>query len=693
MSSLESEGFQPSAAESAELRETHDAQITPETRKGYKASAAHFLNWLYLRSPTCLLPEFIEGLAEVTQPTLLQRLKDPNQNNPPIDFNHFSAHTFLTWILSLRSQKSDQPLSFSTLSGHRAALRSLFRDYGVTMTAEFAEQLDTHFCGKRKKMAREVAEQGGKAHSGKAAFSHDIYVTICGTFLQGPAEFQMAGLFFRLTWNLMCRANNASSIAYKHLEWHNDALRIYFVHSKTDQEGKKVRHPRHCYANPFDHRQCLVTALAIYWLLFPPDASQAFLFPGSRQYDRYRVILTRLLDQTETKAALAAKGLQPNDIGSHSGRKSSASFITSGTTAAPSTVSTKLRGGWSQEGQGDVYFHPDPATDQYIGRLVSGLPIHSADFAVLPPFFMNKPPEVERAIDICFPGLPSHLREVGEYCLASLLWHADSLLRDLPAQHPLRSTTLFRHSDMIRQLRPLVDARLAKPDDRLTPTGIPPHVMMIERLSALEHHVHQILPALQGLPSETVRSIIVELERRAMQANAVTYDGLRDAIAGVLDQTGLTALLSQIQSGTLLGQHVSPPATPRQSTFHSWGGSLHRVAEDFQFPKSATVLQMVQLWFFGSDSLPPFRTLTYHDLPKSKTNLNRLSDVRFLMRHVTQLAAAASMPLTEPSQTDVAQAFDHGILTSIEGPRRSQKHWRTFVTQLRRESKRARGET
>src|SRR3989338_6406200 len=144
---------------------------------------------------------------------------------------------------------------------------------------------------------------------------------------------------------------------------------------------------------------------------FPPDASQPFLLPGSRQYDRYRMILGRLLEQEEIKEALSSKGIEPSDIGSHSGRKSSASYITSGTTAAPSTVSTKLRGGWSQEGQGDIYFHPDPATDQYIGRVVSGLPIMSADFAVLPPFFVTKTPEVEQAINPCFPVLPSHLQE------------------------------------------------------------------------------------------------------------------------------------------------------------------------------------------------------------------------------------------------------------------------------------------
>lgn len=688
MTSPEDLGFQTSAAESEQLRHTYEAQITSGTRDGYRASSAHFLSWLYSRSPASLRAEFIEGLDQISQPNLLSRLRDPDPDNPPINFSTFAVETFLTWILSLRNSKTGHPLSFSTLAGHRASLRNLFKEYRITMSSEFSQQLDQTYTGKRKIMAREVAEVGGKPFSGKAAFSHEIYVKLCEGFLQGPAEYQFAGLFFRLTWNLMCRANNASSVAYKHMAWHNDALLIYFVHSKTDQEGKKPRHPRHCYANPFDYKQCIVTALAIYWMLFPPDPSQPFLLPGSRQYDRYRMILGRLLEREEIKQALSSKGIDPNDIGSHSGRKSGASYITSGTTAAPSTVSTKLRGGWSQEGQGDVYFHPDPATDQYIGRVLSGLPIMSADFAVLPPFFVTKTLEVEQAINLCFPGLPGHLREVGEFCLASLIWHSDSLLRDLSAQHPLRSTTLFRHSDMIRQLKPLVDARLAKSDDRLTPTGIPPHTIIMERLSSLEKHVYQLLPELRAVPSQTVQSVIAELERRAMQANTVTYDGLRDAITGVLEQLGLTTLTDLLRQ-QVQGQQVLPPATA-QPAIHTWGGSLRRVPEDFEFPKSVTVLVMMQLWFFGSDTLPPFKLLTHHDLPRSKSNLNRLSDLRFLMSHVTEVAAASSISLVEPSQADVGHAFEQAVLPSINGSRRTQKHWRTFVTQIRKEKRRRR---
>ena len=47
-------------------------------------------------------------------------------------------------------------------------------------------------------MAREIAEAGGKPYSGKAAFSHEIYIKLCGGFFEGPAEYQFAGLFSHL---------------------------------------------------------------------------------------------------------------------------------------------------------------------------------------------------------------------------------------------------------------------------------------------------------------------------------------------------------------------------------------------------------------------------------------------------------------------------------------------------------------
>ena len=46
-----------------------------------------------------------------------------------------------------------------------------------------------------------------------------------------------------------------------------------------------------------------------------------------------------------------------------------------------------LRVGWSMGSVKEKYIHYEKAGDQYVGRVVSGLNVNSADFAVSPPYF------------------------------------------------------------------------------------------------------------------------------------------------------------------------------------------------------------------------------------------------------------------------------------------------------------------
>ena|SRR3989338_2488608 len=112
--------------------------------------------------------------------------------------------------------------------------------------------------------------------------------------------------------------------------------------------------------------------------------------------------------------------------------------------------------------------------------------------------------------------------------------------------------------------------------------------MIIERLSTLEKHVYQLSPELGAVPSQAVQSVIVELERRAMQTNTVNYDGLRYAITGVVEQLGLTTLTDLLRQ-QVRGIQVLPPPT-EQPTFHTLGGSLRRVAEDHGPRDNATLV-------------------------------------------------------------------------------------------------------
>jgi hypothetical protein len=83
-----------------------------------------------------------------------------------------------------------------------------------------------------------------------------------------------------------------------------------------------------------------------------------------------------------------------NHYGAHSVRKGVATFAYNGTTGGPSIASVCLRVGWSLGDVQDRYIRYEPAGDQYLGRVIAGLPLNGADFALLPPHFVQNDDDV-----------------------------------------------------------------------------------------------------------------------------------------------------------------------------------------------------------------------------------------------------------------------------------------------------------
>ncbi|EKX32112.1 hypothetical protein GUITHDRAFT_44356, partial [Guillardia theta CCMP2712] len=123
----------------------------------------------------------------------------------------------------------------------------------------------------------------------------------------------------------MSRSRNVCTLLYNHMEFVGDALRFYVIHAKNDQAGIYFC----CYG--FNH-----------------TASGGRLFPGTNQYDRFRKLLCNrlLIADEEVAAAIHAKGLNANEIGSHSIRKGASTFCSSGSTACPSLAAISIRAGW-----------------------------------------------------------------------------------------------------------------------------------------------------------------------------------------------------------------------------------------------------------------------------------------------------------------------------------------------------------
>jgi len=114
----------------------------------------------------------------------------------------------------------------------------------------------------------------------------------------------------------------------------------------------------------------------------------------------------------------------PPDIGTHLNRKGAASYaaglhfsgaggrnvllftlsLVGGTTASPPQTAISIRLDHSLGGVKGIYIKYEAAADQYLGRVVAGLPVCLPEFGVLPPHFLDENAEVvKEVISACFP--------------------------------------------------------------------------------------------------------------------------------------------------------------------------------------------------------------------------------------------------------------------------------------------------
>ena len=130
-------------------------------------------------------------------------------------------------------------------------------------------KLATLFKGLKRKIAVELQQGNGRIQTGKTPMSYSLYVRLNEMMLkEDTTESVLGRAFMTMTWNLVCRALNTSSIHLHHMEWREDSLRVYFAHMKNNQTGERKRDPRHIYSNPYVPVVCPILALSIYLSVF-----------------------------------------------------------------------------------------------------------------------------------------------------------------------------------------------------------------------------------------------------------------------------------------------------------------------------------------------------------------------------------------------------------------------------------------
>ena len=165
----------------------------------------------------------------------------------------------------------------------------------------------------------------------------------------------------------------------------------YFLHiKKNDQKGEK-KYPRNNFPNPLEPIICpLLLAITLYLCLFPDILIQnGAFFPGHNQYIRFSHLLSRVIDAIDgNRDEIINLGGELEFLGVHSIRKGAATYASSGSTCGPSGAAVNLWVGWTLGNVQDSYIKYEAGGDQYCGRVLSGLPVHSYKFAIIGPLFV-----------------------------------------------------------------------------------------------------------------------------------------------------------------------------------------------------------------------------------------------------------------------------------------------------------------
>jgi hypothetical protein len=342
-------------------------------------------------------------------------------------------------------------------------------------------------------------------------------------------------------------------------------------------------------------------------------------FAGSQE-NRFSVALSAVLHSAAGKAKCAQYSVTADELGVHSIRKGSSSYVSSGSTAGPSFASICNRAGWTLGGVQERYLKFEGAGDQFVGRTVRGVSLDSSDFPLLPPHFPSRE-SLEEILPACFPGLAGHVDGVStvlRYGLASVVYHSAFLQSELRSNHPLFNSSLFTRQGLLFQLHGLI--RVGLHSDDMNATGIPPY-------SAIMRRQEDTLAKLDSMPGLICTQIAQTLEENGAAAANVTPAGLKSTLTSILEQLlpgfGVVGNAQQI--------NVQEEVPGSKYLLYSWDGRLHRVPKDFDFPK-CNVAVAFQLWYLGNSEkgYPPFKNLEPSDLADGKKR-KCLSDWRYMM--------------------------------------------------------------
>lgn len=445
------------------------------------------------------------------------------------------------------------------------------------------------------------------------------------------------------------------------------------------------------YANPVIPNVCPILSLGIYFLSFPAISGN-YVFPGGAQAERFRKRLHAVLARPPLSTLLDDQGVSANDLGTHSIRKGSATFCSSGSTACPSSSAVRVRAGWSTGAVHETYCLYEQAGDQHVGRTATGLPMDTPEFALLPPHFDPVDDEVRAALHALFPALSNVASAVALFCMASLLHHDDYLQATLAASHPLRQTHYFQNTALKQSLQRKIVYGAPSIDTTLRPTGVPPYVGMLVGMKEIVLELRAFARALERAPAD-VAAAVAEVGR---DDAAITRTNLDSVVADAFRNTGIYEAIDRLNAmNTMPPLHptvqfepedIVPIGPDRVLPLRVHNGRLTRLRVGFVLPKG-TLLSAWQLWFCGN---PPLRAIAPKELG-SRAMEKRYNDLQFVMRklhaNVPQFPRTPSPTIAEANDAFVRASENFELLRvtpSGRVRRIDQVRWTSAATILRK---------
>jgi hypothetical protein len=334
----------------------YDENVIASTRHGYRLTLIRLVLYLLkgkkhklilnneFRAELLRMGKEKEG-PKAIRSYILAQLTKASKEYQPVRLegakNCLTPDVFVNFLFSLTATKSAEYMK--SYGVFRSALTDLYGQCEVIPADAHAKKMKRLYQGLKRRSARARGAAGKKLGEGKDPMPFELYQALCKWLLEDDSKESIFGhCFLTLTWNLMCRSKNTVCINRQHISWHGDAMTVKFSHSKKDMEGKDSGKKRHIYANSEMPEICCPTSLGRYLAAFPASPTGK-LFVGRSQYNRFRVILAKIL--SDHAEEVGRMGVDPFEIGVHSIRKGAATYCSSGTNCGPSFAAICNRSG------------------------------------------------------------------------------------------------------------------------------------------------------------------------------------------------------------------------------------------------------------------------------------------------------------------------------------------------------------